>query len=351
MSVAKESMPLSSKGAKEAPPLIGIALIAGGLLLLGWLGWALFNSIGGGEAPYHYRKVAEGKVGKFPDLGLAAYKGKGITIRKYELLAEEVRREPLVELYTGSKKGQAPVLLEWENSLSEPVLTISGSIDDLTDLAQAVTQHIPSEAVVLSWWDTSRQLELLTDVNTLFDGNLAQPLLIPAPWSSQQGAIEALEHKFWQVTNSSKAETHQRRIVEAFLADEITGASMLRELAGGREAYVVVHWSDAYKLGAIAPERFGIGFKNFPGSEQIHGLIPHVKDWLNGEGYEAYLVERPDDNTVRAYYLIDDASKNTLMAKMLPFNTSNPMKLEALQLVAQYGGYWVYSLPSAEGSD
>lgn len=348
MSVAKETMPLSSKGANEAPPLIGIILIAGGFLLLGWLGWALLSSSGSGEAPYYYKKVAEGGVGEFPDLGLEAY--KGITIRKYELFAKEVQEDPLVELYTGSRKGQTPVLLEWKNSLAEPILTISGSIQDLTQMAQAVTKHIPPEAVVLGWWDVSRQLELLTGVNTLFAKNLAQPLLIPVPWSDQREAIKALEHKFWQVADSSKAEDRQKRIVEAFLADEATGVSMLRELAGGRDAYVVVHLYDAYKLGSIAPKRFGIGFKNFPDSKQIHALIPHVKEWIQEAGYRAYSVERLDDNTVRAYYLIDDASKITLMAKMLPFNTSNTMKLEALKLVAQYGGYWVYSLlPAKEG--
>lgn len=344
--MVKETIPLSSKGAKEAPPLIGIILIAGGLLLLGWLGWALLSPGGGGEAPYHYKKVAEGGVEKFPDLGLGAY--KGITVRKYELFAKEVQEKPLVELYTGSKEGQAPVLLEWKNDLAEPILTLSGSIEDLIQLAQAVTKHIPPEAVVLSWWDTSRRLELLTDVNTLFDGNLAQPLLLPAPWSDQREAIKALERKFWQVTDSGEAEARQKRIVAALLADEATGASMLRKLAGDRAAYVVVHWSDAYKLGALAPERFGIGFKNFPDSNQIHALIPHVKDWVNQRGYDSYLVERPDDDTVRAYYLMGDSSKNTLMAKLLPFSTSNPMKLEAFKLVAQYGGYWVYSLPPAE---
>lgn len=349
MSVAKAAALRSSKGANEAPPLIGIILIAGGLLLLGWLGWALLSPSGGGKAPYHYEKVAEGGVEEFSELGLGAY--EGIAIRKYVLLAEEVQQEPLVEFYTGSRKGQAPVLLAWKNSLAEPLLTLTGSIEDLTELAQAVTKHMPPEAVVLGWWDMSRQLELLTGVNTLFDGNLAQPLLIPAPWSDQREAIEALEHKFWQVTNSDEAKARQKRIVEALLSDPATGASMLRELAGGREAYIIIHKWNAYELGALAPERFGMGFKNFPSRAQIHALIPHVKSWLAAGGYESYMVGNADEDTVRVYYLLEEASQNTLMAQMLPFSTSDPTKLKALQLRAQYGGYWVYSLPPAEGTD
>jgi hydroxylamine oxidation protein HaoB len=346
--MTKEAMLPSSTGARKAPPLIGIILIVGGLLLLGWLGWALLNPTSSGEAPYRYKKVAEGEVEKFPDLGLKAY--KGITIRKYELLAEEVQKKPLVEFYTGSKDDQAPVLLEWENNLREPVLTISGKIKDLTELAQAITKHVPPKAVVLGWWDISRRLELLTGVNTLFHENLAQPLLIPSPWIDQRKAIEELEHEFWQATDSSEAKARLKRVVEALLADEITGTSILRELAGDRKAYVVIHYSDAYKLGVMEPKRFGIGYKDFPGEGQSHALIPHVKEWVEEKGYKAYLVERVEKDVVRAYFLIDDSSKNSLIAKMLPFNTSNPMKLKGLQLVAQYGGYWVYSLPPADNS-
>ncbi|MGR6036149.1 MAG: hydroxylamine oxidation protein HaoB [Candidatus Nitrosoglobus sp.] len=351
MSVAKEAMPPSSTGVHKAPLLIGVILIVGGLLLLSWLGWVLFSSAGGDGAPYYYKKIAEGGVGEFSDLvGLKTYEGEGITIRKYELIAEEVQKKPLVEFYTGSKDGQAPVLLEWKNNLREPVLTISGNIKDLTELAQAITKHASPKAVVLGWWDISRRLELLTGVNTLFHENLAQPLLIPAPWAGQRKAIEELENQFWQVTDSSKAKARLKRVAEALLADEVTGTSMLRELAGGREAYVVIHYSDAYKLGVMEPKRFGIGYKDFPGQGDAHALIPHVKEWVEENGYKAYLVERVDKDVVRAYFLIDDSSKSSLIAKMLPFSSSNPMKLKALHLLAQYGGYWVYSLSPADDS-
>ena len=39
---------------------------------------------------------------------------------------------------------------------------------------------------------------------------------------------------------------------------------MLRELTGGREAYVVVHISDLYKLGMMRPDRIGVAYKDFP---------------------------------------------------------------------------------------
>lgn len=352
MSVAKEEAVLpSSTGVGKAPLLIGLVLIAGGLLLLSWLSWTLFNPADGQKAPYHYKKIAEGGLGEFSDLvDLKVYKDEGITIRKYELIDEKVQKGPLVELYAGSKDGRTPVLLEWKNNLREPLLAISGDVKDLANLAQAVSQHVSSKAVLLGWWDISRRLELLTGVNTLFHENLVQPLLIPAPWVSQQKAIEELESKFWQATKSTEEKDHLKRVIDALLADEVTGTSILRELAGGREAYVVIHSSDAYKLGVMEPDRFGIGYRDFPNQGDSHALIPHVKEWVKEQGYKAYLVERVDKDVVRAYFLSDDASKSSLIAKMLPFNSSNPMKLKALRLLAQYGGYWVYSLSSTDNS-
>src|SRR5699024_2110242 len=136
-----------------------------------------------------------------------------------------------------------------------------------------ITRHVSPKAMVLSWWDISRRLELLTGVNTLFHENLAKPLLIPTPWIDQRDGIEKLEHRFWQVHDSSDAKARLKRITEALLADEATGVSILRELAGDREAYVVIHYSDAYKLGVMKPKRFGIGYKDFSDQGQLHAVI------------------------------------------------------------------------------
>jgi hydroxylamine oxidation protein HaoB len=53
---------------------------------------------------------------------------------------------------------------------------------------------------------------------------------------------------------------------------------------------------------------------------------------------------------VRAYFLADAKSSNTLLAQMLPFTNSQPLELQAVQLVYQQGGYWVYRVPSIQPS-
>ncbi|CAH9018839.1 hydroxylamine oxidation protein HaoB [Candidatus Nitrosacidococcus sp. I8] len=346
MSVANKAIP-SLSGVYKAPLLIGSILIAGGLFLLIWLGWSLLHSTSGEGAPYQYQKVAEGKIEDFSDLeDLKNYKNLGISILKYELIAEKVQKTPLAEFYTGTRdKKDSPVLLLWKNNLREPIITITSGAKDLNDLAQAVIQHVPKTGMVLSWWDTSHRLNLLTGANTLFHENMDEPIIIPSPWANQSEGIRKFENEFWQVSDSNKERKQLGDLVDAFLADETTGVSMLRSFTKNKDVYIVVHYSDIYKMGIMEPNRLGIGFKDFPNQGQTHALIPHVKEWVEKNGYTSYLVERLDKDVIRAYFLTDNSSKDTLIAKMLPFNSSNPAKLKELRLLAQYGGYWVYSLP------
>ena len=61
---------------------------------------------------------------------------------------------------------------------------------------------------------------------------------------------------------------------------------MLRELTGGREAYVAVHLSDLYKLGLMRPDRIGVAYKDFPlQGGDVHGLSGMVKRWLIDNNY------------------------------------------------------------------
>ena len=76
----------------------------------------------------------------------------------------------------------------------------------------------------------------------------------------------------------------------------------------------------------------------------MHTEVRVVKEWLAESGYTSYAVERLSLLEIRVHFLADVASENTLLAALLPFTSSNPMTLEDLGLVANYGGYWVYEL-------
>ena len=174
---------------------------------------------------------------------------------------------------------------------------------------------------------------------------------MPSLWRARSGAIEKYEREFWRAPASAEESQKFQRFADALAADPKEGAAMLRELTGGREAYVAVHLSDLYKLGLMRPERLGVAYKDFPlKGGDVHGLSGMVKRWLADNNYTAYSVYGLSENVVRAYFLADAKSGNTLLAQMLPFTTTQPLELQAVQLVYQYGGYWVYKIPPMQTS-
>ena len=73
---------------------------------------------------------------------------------------------------------------------------------------------------------------------------------------------------------------------------------MLRELTGGREAYVAVHISDLYKLGLMHPDRLGVAYKDFPvKGGDVHGLNVMVKRWQEDNKHTSYTVHGLSETT------------------------------------------------------
>lgn len=316
-------------------------MVAGGVLILGWLAWAALNPA---PAPYSYALVAQGKPDEFPELKLDDREQQRISVEKYQVRAVE-GSTPATFAYVAHADNQPPTMLAWTSDSVEPLLNLSGSADDLNHLSRAVVEHGKPGARVLGWWDTSRQLQLLAGAHVVFGQNLATPILLPDAWKARRGAIEAVERSFWQVPENDEESALFEAYVDALLSEPAAGMEKLRRLVGLDEAYLVVHLYDAYKLGELHPDRFGIGYKDFPNTGFNHGLIRRVKGWLKENGYASYAVEEHDASTVRVYFLTDSASTETLIAKLLPFSTSNPLELEQPRVVFQHGLYWVYEFP------
>ena len=326
-------------------PSLGIFLVAGGFLVLGWLAYLWLSP---GSAPYHYQLAEEGGVDKFDKLGLEAW--PDLRISKHEVLVEGVDK-PLAVAYLARRGDAPPVMLNWENRSGEPVVFLDGKLSELTVLATAIAKHVPKDAVVLAWWDTSRQIRLLTGYETVFSSHLGEPLVMPSLWRARSGAIVKYEREFWRAPASAEESRKFQRFADALVADPKEGAAMLRELIGGHEAYIAVHLSDLYKLGLMRPERLDVAYKDFPlQGGDVHGLSGMVKRWQADNKHTAYSVHGLSENVVRAYFLTGDKSGNTLLAQMLPFTTSNPVEFQALKLVYQQGGYWVYKIPPTQPS-
>ncbi len=330
--------------------ITSIMLVMGGAFLLAWLAWVMLKPV---MPPYQYQLVKEGGVDLFSELNLEA--SSGLSIRKYALhLTETDNDESLVTFHVAERDNSdnGAVLLDWQNQIDEALITIAPPISDLPKLIAAVAKHVPEGAVVLGWWDTSRRLELLAGIETPFRENLLQPLFIPNVWNGRRDEIEEIENRFWKLNDREDVEkTDFDSFQKALLANTATGVAKLKALVGEREAYLVLHISDIYKLSAMYPQQLGVGYREFTNTGDLHGAVDQIKNWLKEQGYNDYAVEQRGGTTVRVYFLTDDASSKTLIAQSLPFTSSQPLRLEEIKLVYQHSGYWVYKIQSKDSGD
>ncbi len=322
-------------------PSLGILLVTGGLLLLGWFAYLWFAPI---PAPYQYQLIAEGDSKLFSKMNLATW--PDLKLNQYKVQAEGIDK-PVAELIVAHQNDGPPVLIYWKNSTHEILYNLDRKPSELSALATVIGKHAPKDALILSWWDTSRQLKLLTGHDTLFTSHLNEPLMIPVAWLEQSKAIQAYEHQFWGSEASQKEQEQFKRFSQALAAPAEEGVAQLRELVGSnRETYLIVHVTDLYKLGLMYPDKIGVAYQNFPLTGNMHGMINHMKVQLKENDFDTYTLQSISDEEIRVFFLSDEASSQTLLAKMLPFvEKKAPVELEAAQLIYQQGGYWVYKIP------
>ena len=230
MSITPSGRATLARPGSRLLPSLGILLVTGGILLLLWFAWLWFNP---GPAPYRYQQVEQGGVDQFPQLGLSAWPDLEIT--RYEIHTEGVE-QPLAVTHAARRGNDAPVRLDWENRTSELLLTTDLKLSELTELAAAIDKYAPGDALILGWWDTSRQLGLLTTRQTLFTQRVGEPLIVPAPWHNRVDAVAHYEDEFWGATASGDERRRFARFADALVAPPEQGAAILRELAGDREA-------------------------------------------------------------------------------------------------------------------
>ncbi len=315
--------------------------MTGGLILLGWFAYLWFKPV---PAPYHYQLVAEGDSQKFGKMDLSGW--PELKLSEYKVRADGVDK-PIAELVTAKHPDGAPVLIYWKNSTNEVLYNFDRKPSELSALATVIKRHAPTDSLILTWWDTSRQIKLLTGMDTLFTSHLNEPLSIPATWLDQKEAIQAYEDQFWGSKASAKEREQFRKFSQALASPAEEGAKRLRELVGSnRETYVIVHVTDLYKLGFMYPDKLGVAYQNFPMTGNMHGMINQMKVQMKENEFDTYTLQSLSDSEIRAFFLSDKSSSETLLARMLPFvDKKAPVELEVAQLIYQQGGYWVYKLP------
>lgn len=311
--------------------IAGVALIAFGAALLGWAIYAGLNR----TAPFEARlaPISAEAMKDVEGFGLKADR-----LQRIEISAQDERRPLAAGAVARDDAGRLTPLV-WRNQVTEPIFFADVSAADAQKVLAAIREHIPQDAVVLAWWDLSRAIRLVAGRAAPLDDAKARGLLVPAAWDSAQ------ERARWGAgADVASSETFDRFIDALLLTDEKQAAEKLKELAGGKPAYVAVHISDLWKAAAARPERLAVAYKDFASAGVSHGLIKSAQQWLRENRIEGGYAVEPMGGATRLHYFPRKSDGDTLIARLLPFSTSNPARLEALQLVYQHKGWWIYKL-------
>lgn len=312
--------------------IIGGALIALGAALLGWTAYSTLRpaahyTLAAAPAPAEAAKELE-------SLGLPAG-----TLQRIEISSPEQRRPVATGLALRDGEGRlAPIV--WRNEVTEPVFFADVAAADATKVLAAIREHVPDDAVVLAWWDFSRAIRAAAKRAAPLDDSEARGLLIPAAWPEAREA----ERARWSHGAPPKSAVAFGQFIDALTADEKQGAAALARLADGKPAYVAVHISDVWKAAAVKPDRLSIAYKDFAATGVSHGVIKSAQQWMRENRVEGGFAVEPTGGATRLHYFERKGDSDALIAKLLPFSTSNPMQLERLELVYQHKGWWIYRI-------
>ena len=316
---------------------LGGAAIAVGLCLIGAAGWIAWKSA---TAPPVYRYVLGEPVAAAELGALAPLAERKITVRHATVVASG-HAQPLADLEV-AESASGPVLVKWQANIDDPFLTLMPAADDVAALAPVLQRH--ANGTVLAWWDTSRQLRLLSGADVLFGQHLGLPLFVPTRWNASRASVEAIERGFWASGDTAAEREQFHRFTDALLLDEERGMAELKKLAGGKPAVLVLHVRDAILLGQMAPKKIGVAFQDFRSVTDVHGIVRRVHAWLGEHKYSTYAVLPDKDQAVRALALTDEASGKTLAARLLPFMGNDQHDVDGATLVYQVGGFSVYEI-------
>lgn len=311
--------------------IYGLTLIAFGIFFIGLVIWNVIHPAKNYELTI---KVASNELQK----EVALLNLTPPNLQEISIITSEIPKPIVTGL--AAWDGRQLVPLVWQNAVTESILFSDRTGADLSKVVGALRDHVTKDSIILAWWDLSRAIQLLAGREAPLNDPQARGLIIPPQWN----------HAFTQETvrwgagapaQSAEAFGH---FIAALLADPRSGASMLRELAIGKPAYVVVHISDIRKISNTLPERVSIEYRDFPASGLSHGVIQSAKQWMNEENISGPFAAEPVDGGLRVHFTHRIEDSKRLIFQLLPFSTSNPTSVEGFELVFQYKGYWIYRL-------
>ncbi len=314
--------------------IAGAGFIAIGLALLGWAGASALRA-----RPSYTLSISAASDANRRELA-AFTLAPEIMIDRVEVSTPDERRPVATGLVAREREGLTPLM--WRNAVTEAIFFADTSAADLATVLAAIHEHAPAEAIVLAWWDLSRAIRLLAKRDAPLDDPDARGLSIPASWIDAREP----ERARWGGGGGAQSGEIFMRFIEALTLSEKDGAARLAQLANGRPCFIAVHISDIWKAAAVTPAKLSLAYKDFPSSGVSHGVIKSAKQWMQDNHIDGGFAAEPMGGATRLHYFQRKGDSDALIAKLLPFSTSNPAQLEKFELVYQLKGYWIYKLKS-----
>ncbi len=243
-----------------------------------------------------------------------------------------------------AQSARGPVLVAWRAQVDDPFLHMTVDPAEAQAIAAVLARYRGSDTPVLAWWDTSRQLRHFGAGEVSFGSHFGLPLFVPAQWQDLRSKVSNAEAAFWKTSRDAAQEVEFREFVGALVSDESEGVKTLRKLAQGRKAVLVLHVRDILLLGQMEPKKVGVSFRDFSDPGDVHRSVRGVQDWLREDKGAAYTVLKRPNNMLRAVALTDEATGNTLAARLLPFVGNRQEDVVGLTLVYRAGGFSVFEL-------
>ncbi len=325
------------RGRRTLPALLGLAGLA--LLALAAATWWRHAQA---PAPYRYVDAAPAAAASAPSVAASA----SAPLRTLQVVATADDRL-VAEAEVAAAPDGSPVLLSWRAKVDDPLLYLPAPKEEAQALAAVLARHRGAATPVLAWWDTSRQLRHWGGGEMRFDRHLGLPLFVPPTWAARKDRVADVERAFW----GGAGDGSQRQAFEAFagalVATEDEGVRRLRELVAGQKAVIVLHVRDVLLLGEMFPAAIGVSFQDFSDSGDVHRSVRGVRGWLDDGSHKAYTVIKQPGQVLRAVALRDEASANTLIARLLPFVGNRQDDVAGLTLVYRSGGFSIFELAAA----
>ena len=199
-------------------------------------------------------------------------------------------RSPIATGIATRDADKRPTPLGWRNAVTEPVVFADIDSANSAKVLAGIREHVPADAVALSWWDMSRRIRSVAGRQAPLDDPLARGLLTPTAWSANAAAIDEKQRAF---SGRGRSQPGRRSL-----------RPIHRCAAPGRGARRGVLPNSPTASRPLSPcicltsgrrrQRGPISaYRDFPGGGEMHGVMKAAREWMQENKIEGGFAVEP----------------------------------------------------------